>query len=125
MRVPYGVRPPWDPPEASEGPQGHFAFLSLKPYNMDVYGLVWTQLGHWYRYRGTFLVLNGTFLVHLGWSARSRVVSLVRVVKLVSLVRAVSLVSLIRVFSLVIVFRVVTDRKNFNPQTHLIYWWKL
>ena len=34
-----GVRPPWDPLEASEGPQGRFAFLSLKPYNMGVYGL--------------------------------------------------------------------------------------
>ena len=30
---------------------------------MGVYGLVWTQLGYWYRYRGTFLVLNGTFSV--------------------------------------------------------------
>ena len=26
-----GVRPPWDPPEAFEGPRGYFAFLTLKP----------------------------------------------------------------------------------------------
>ena len=28
---------------------------------MGVYGLHWTQLSHWYRYRGTFTVLYGTF----------------------------------------------------------------
>ena len=33
---------------------------------MGVYGLPWTQLGHWYLYRGTFSVLNGTFLVLKG-----------------------------------------------------------
>ena len=58
--VPDGVRTPQDPPEASEGPRGHFAFLSLKPYNMGVYGLLWTQLGHRYRYLGT-TVLYGSF----------------------------------------------------------------
>ena len=53
-----GVRPPWDPPDASEGPRGHFAFLSLKPYNMGVYGLPWTQIGHWYRYLGTAVLFR-------------------------------------------------------------------
>ena len=41
LRVPDGFRAPWDSPEASEGPQGRFALLSLKPYNMGVYGFLY------------------------------------------------------------------------------------
>ena len=38
--------------------------LSLNPYNMGVYGLHWTQLGH--RYCGNFTVLFSTFWVLFG-----------------------------------------------------------
>ena len=57
---------------------------------MGVYGVVWTQLGHWYRYRGTFryltvlfwylTVLDGTFLVLNGTLRVVRVISLVKVI---------------------------------------------
>ena len=40
-------------------------FLSLTPYNMGVYGLHWTQLGHQYRYFDKFTVLFSTFTVLL------------------------------------------------------------
>ena len=33
---------------------------------MGVYGLHWTQLSHWYRYRGTFTVLYGTLRYFYG-----------------------------------------------------------
>ena len=51
---------------------------------MGVYGLVWTQLGHWYRYRGTavlFRYLTVLFQYLAVLFGTFRVVSLVRVVR--------------------------------------------
>ena len=47
-------------------------FLSLTPYNMGVYGLHWTQLGHQYRYCDKFTVLFSTFLVLKSYFKRGK-----------------------------------------------------
>ena len=56
---------------------------------MGVYGLVWTQLGHWYWYRGTavlFRYLTVLFQYLAVLFGTFRVVSLVSVVILLSLI---------------------------------------
>ena len=65
---------PWLGPRgpAPKGPWGRLIFIPLNPYNMGVYGLPWTQLGHRYRYHSIavlfryFSVLNGTFCTYFG-----------------------------------------------------------